>query len=366
MSSGFNHIVLPEKFGEVRELVESEFQVLQGYVNFGVPTFIIAQGATKIPFRNLVEKMNVKGYIPKLKKMNDALIIGVIKKPVIKPSRWEYNLLLFLATVISVSFSGYSASINPVLIELQGGSNVLIQTIIFVAAVFAIIGLHELGHLTASLLRGKEVTFPYFIPGFPPLGTFGAIIRLKEPLINKDEMFDIGSSGPIVGFIVTFIIAMIGLQEGFSFTVSLSHLESLTAKYPGSIGGITFLPLLVQGLLSFKTVPPGHILILGPLAFTATIGAFITFLNLLPASQLDGGWISLSVLGEKWHRILSWASVLVLFLLGYWFMALLIYFMIRSRSVRAAPLDEVSPLSTSRKGLAVLCLAIFILCITIL
>jgi len=349
-----------ERFDDIQKLVQSEFNIIQGYIDFGIPSFIIAKGPTKKPFRNLVQKMKVQGYIPKLKKSGETLIIRVINRPTVKPSRWEINLSLFLITAVSVLYSGYLASTNPVLNELQSVSNVVLQTIMFCGAVFAIIGLHEFGHLIASVLRGKEVTLPYFIPGIPPIGTFGAVIMQKEPPINRDEIFDVGSSGPIVGFIITAIIAFIGLQEGFSFTVSNTLLESLIDKYPGAIGGIS-LPILLQSFISLRPVMPDHTLILGPLAYTAYVGTFLTFLNLLPAWQLDGGWISLSVLGEKWHRILSWASVFFLFLFGAWFMAFFILYGL-SRSGRMSPLDEVSPLSSSRKLIAVVCLIIFILC----
>jgi membrane-associated protease RseP (regulator of RpoE activity) len=352
-----------EAFDEIQKLVQSEFNVIQGYIDFGIPTFIIAKAPTKEPFRNLVKKMKVKGYIPKLKKSGETLVIRVKTRPSIKPSRWEVNLLLFLITVVSVLYSGYLASTNPVLNEIQGGSNIILQTIIFCGAVFAIVGLHEFGHLIASLLRGKDVTLPYFIPGLPPIGTFGAVIMQKEPLINRDEMFDVGSSGPIVGFIITAIIAFIGLQEGFSFTVSNTVLESLIEKYPGAIGGVS-LPILLQSFISLRPIMPDHTLILGPLAYTAYVGAFLTYINLLPAWQLDGGWISLSVLGEKWHRILSWVSVVFLALFGAWLMALLIFLGMR-QNVRATPLDEMSPLSNSRKLMAVVCLIIFILCFSV-
>jgi membrane-associated protease RseP (regulator of RpoE activity) len=308
--------------------------------------------------------MKEKSYIPNLRKINGNLIIRVFPRPIIKRSRWEINLALFLATLVSISYSGWLANSNPVLNELQGGTNVALQTIIFASAIFAIIGLHEFGHLIVSILRGKEVTLPYFIPGLPPLGTFGAVILQKEPHTNRDEMFDVGASGPIVGFFISVIIAIIGLQRGFSFVVTEEQLKYFAQKYQASFMPIN-LPLIMNFLISLVYGRPGGLMLyVGPIAETAYVGLLITFINLLPAWQLDGGWISLSVFGEKWHRILSWISIIVMIFLGYWLMALLILFGM-GRSGKVGPLDDVSPLSRSRKAFAALLLAILILCVAL-
>jgi len=177
-------------------------------------------------------------------------------------------------------------------------------------------------------------------------------------------MFDLGSSGPIVGFLVSVIITIIGLLPGFSFTVSEAQLGYFAQKYPEISFTYIAPPLIMNFLTSIiNPSPEGFILYIGPIAFTAYIGLLITFINLLPTWQLDGGWVSLSVLGEKWQKILSWISILILFLLGYWLMAMLVLFgMWRSRAIM--PLDNVSGLSTSRKLLSIVLLAILILSAT--
>ena len=87
----------------------------------------------------------------------------------------------------------------------------------------------------------------------------------------------------------------------------------------------------------------------------------ITFLNLLPAWQLDGGHMARTLLGPKMHRYATYGSMAILVLLNYWVMAMLIFIM-SSRSPSASPLDDISPLSRNRKlayigiiGLAILC-----------
>lgn len=357
-----------EFFDEFKRTVEEEFAVLSSYIELGTPTFIISTTETKKPFKRLATKMKHRGYLPVLRRENGRLILRVIPKPVTKPARVSINIILFMVTLVTVSVSAFFLCMDPIYSnELAPGVNIYLETILVTASVFAIIGLHEFGHFLSCKLRGLEATLPYFIPGIPllsPLGTFGAVIIQREPTTNRDEMFDLGSSGPIFGFLVSVIVTIIGLQRGFSFTVSETQLEYFAQKYPQ----ISFTYITPPIIMSFLTsilhpYPEGFTLYIGPVAFTAYIGLLITFINLLPTWQLDGGWVSLSVLGEKWQNILSWISVLMLFFLGYWFMAMLVLFgMWKSRAV--LPLDNVSSLSSSRKLLSIVLLSVLILSAT--
>ncbi len=84
------------------------------------------------------------------------------------------------------------------------------------------------------------------------------------------------------------------------------------------------------------------------LYFPYSFGFFVTFINLLPAGQLDGGHIANSAVSPKVHRILTFASVIVMLFTGLWLMALLVL-LLYSRAPSLRPLDDVSPLSNSRK-----------------
>ena len=56
--------------------------------------------------------------------------------------------------------------------------------------------------------------------------------------------------------------------------------------------------------------------IMSPILFAAWLGFLITFLNLLPAWQLDGGHMARALFGKKWHQIATYASMGVLAVLG--------------------------------------------------
>jgi membrane-associated protease RseP (regulator of RpoE activity) len=100
---------------------------------------------------------------------------------------------------------------------------------------------------------------------------------------------------------------------------------------------------------------------MSPIMFAAWLGFLITFLNLLPAWQLDGGHMSRVILGQKWHKIATYASMGVLVLLNYWMMAIFIL-ILSSRSKDARPLDDISPLSKNRKIVYIGVIILAILC----
>jgi Zn-dependent protease len=89
-------------------------------------------------------------------------------------------------------------------------------------------------------------------------------------------------------------------------------------------------------------------IVLSPLGFATWLGFIITFLNLLPAWQLDGGHIARAVLGREKHRITTTISIIVLILLGFWLMALLLI-ILSMRRMEMRLLDDVTPLSKGRK-----------------
>ncbi|MEM2440203.1 MAG: site-2 protease family protein [Candidatus Bathyarchaeia archaeon] len=97
---------------------------------------------------------------------------------------------------------------------------------------------------------------------------------------------------------------------------------------------------------------------LHPVAFAGWVGLFVTMLNLMPASMLDGGHVARSLFGEKIRAVLTVLSIAFLAIVS-WPMAFFVMFMSMFR--HPGPLDDVSELSTGRKLLVVVLVGIFIL-----
>ena len=85
---------------------------------------------------------------------------------------------------------------------------------LYALSLFLILGAHEFGHYFAGVKNGVRTTLPLFIPAPPGLfllGTFGAMIVIKDPIPNRRVLMEIGVAGPIAGFIVAVPTLIIGI-----------------------------------------------------------------------------------------------------------------------------------------------------------
>jgi membrane-associated protease RseP (regulator of RpoE activity) len=228
------------------------------------------------------------------------------------------------------------------------------------ATILAILGAHELGHYIACRFYNVDASLPFFLPAPVLTGTLGAFIRIREPIPSKRILFDIGVAGPFAGFAVALPALLIGL--------SLSRVVPIPPDFTGlSLGE----PLLFRGAswLLWGTAPDGYSLNLHPMAFAAWFGLLATALNLIPIGQLDGGHISYAVLGRR-STIVTKASVASALVLTYFSRSWLVWtglmvVMIAVYGADHPPLrDEDVALDRGRVWLALLALAVLILCFT--
>jgi len=367
----------------IRSIVSTQFQVRDAFLDpNGVPTFLVDADATKDKFMHLVEQLRPEGLIAAIRGTADTLTIKVFQKPQVKQSRRTINLGLFLATVVSVTVAGYflwTGGLGPQTLQAQyneiilPGASPYLEAGVFAAGLLAIIGLHEFGHKAATVVHGLEASFPYFIPGPPPIGTFGALISLKGPPTNRDQLFDLGLSGPVVGFIVTMVVGTISMLFGPALTpAKLSQLttwDSTCSTYlqvTSCFSNVSFpaQPLILVLLSNLTGFINPNVIYDQQLFFAAQIGALLTFLNVVPAWQLDGGHISRAVFGPGGHRIATVIGLGLLLISGFWAFAILILVMMsftRRGFAGVEPLDDVSPVSNSRKILYLVGIAMLVL-----
>lgn len=333
-------------FEQITTLVSAEFQVEEALMEHNVPTYYLKQPQeTKQAFLKLLKNLEKLNLIAILRKSGERIVLKIIPKSPVKPSNILINWMLFFATIATTFLTGYLISpdvINP----LIGGAS-------FTIAMLAVLGTHEMGHKITANKKGMEATLPYFIPGLPPLGTFGAVIMQKSLPPNRDALFDVGADGPIVGFIIATIVSAVGLA-----------IQVPSPLVPANPVGAPFLWILLEmglnGLGLIPQPPAGGILLLHPFAFAGWVGIVVTMLNLLPVGQLDGGHVLRSFGGEKLRLVLTALSLLYLIVLKVYLMAFLVIFLSIYR--HPGPLDDVSSLSTSRKFLGFVLIIIFVLC----
>ncbi|MGD0176527.1 MAG: site-2 protease family protein [Candidatus Bathyarchaeia archaeon] len=357
-------------FGSLRNMVEYRFTLRDAYVDVqGLPTFIVVQEPMKDKFRELLHDLSNHNLMAKIRRIDDKLVISIFPKPNLGKPRRVINLVLFVATVLTVGIASSALvfNVDPRLnAALFANSNLNMQVVILGVSILGIIGIHELGHVVAVRHHGMDATLPYFVPVPPPfpIGTLGAVISLRGPPANRDQLFDLGFSGPLAGFLATIGVGIFAILT--APIIAEQEASSLIAANLLSSSPWPHTPLFLELLseLSLRTVPAGHILVLTQVAFAAEVGALITFLNILPIWQLDGGHISRATFGNQGHKFTALVGLGVLLLAGYWgFALILLVFMFVSRRPLEGvePLDDVSPLSNTRKALFALALGMLVL-----
>jgi len=357
----------------VKSIVASQFQVKDAFLDpYGIPTILVSAEPTREKFRNVAEQLRTQNLLGAIRATGDTLTIKAFQRPQIKPSRRTINLALFIATVVSVTVAGYllwtGAFGGPLYQQLNQiispGANAYVEAGSFAAGLMTIIGLHEFGHKAATRHHHLDATLPYFIPGPPPIGTFGALIALKGPPANRDQLFDLGLSGPVVGFVVTIVVTMLAMFFGPPLTQTKADQLNAWSAACNCPGGFPASPLLLVLLGNLQAYINPNVLLEPQLVNAAQVGALLTFLNIVPAWQLDGGHISRAVFGPDGHRIATYVGLGILLLAGFWPFALLVIVMMgfSGRGVRGVePLDDVSPVSNSRKILYLLGVAMLVL-----
>ena len=349
---------------DIISIVNSIFQVSDFTKTEFSLEFKIEDVDFKSKFEGLARRLEDMRYVCKLEKMEEGGLYVIIQKfSPKKQRRWmstSWTPRILFAIVISfVMIDGYyrTSGTNSI-IEI---GDPLEMAVVYTLSLLGILGVHELGHIIAAKAHGLKTTWPYFIPGLPIIGipTFGAFIQSKGLTINREILFDVAIAGPIAGLVIAIIVSIYG-----AYTAPVLDPEIAAGLFEESrlMEWNQGEPLLMTASLAlFGKGGAGYEVIMTPVMFAAWIGFLITFLNLLPAWQLDGGHMARTLLGVKLHRYATYGSMAILVLLNYWLMALLILFL-SSRNPSASPLDDVSPLSRNRKlaylgiiVLAVLC-----------
>jgi membrane-associated protease RseP (regulator of RpoE activity) len=288
------------------------------------------------------------------------------------------NLALFLATLATTLWAGFGLS--PLAASAPTLANVLRGGLPFAASLVLILFSHEMGHYVLARRYGVRATLPYFIPVPFGAGTLGAVIRMRSAIPSRRATLDIGAAGPIAGFVVAVPLLLLGLALSEVRDVGVSPAGSALASpfsllravlegrplAPEATGFHFFGESLVTWGARWVVVgalPPGHDVILHPVAFAAWIGLLVTALNLVPAGQLDGGHVIYALLGRRRAFLVARLVALGLLAAGiFWSWNWLVWWLLTRFVIglRHPPALVEEPLGGSRKAIAWLSLALFV------
>jgi len=289
--------------------------------------------------------------------------------------RWALHAILFLATLLTTTFAGavIAGAIpydNP--FDLFTGAypvppafaRAWTQGLIFSLPLLAILLCHELGHFLTARWYLLDVSPPYFIP--VPLvpsfiGTMGAFIRLRTVVADRRQLFDVGVAGPLAGFVVALPVLWVGLLRSHPLP-GHGDLTGMLLAVGGETAGLgdSLITLALRRLI----YPGAPTLLLDPLAFAGWVGMFVTMLNLLPISQLDGGHVLYAALPRWQSRIALAFWLLIVALSWYWrgwlVWGVLVLALSRGRLSHPPVLDAYRPMPASRWRLSWATLALFV------
>lgn len=233
-----------------------------------------------------------------------------------RPERWLWHGALLVLTIICtlgagaiimgrwapVIRPGLGGAITGVLefgeFFVRGGWRLLLPGWEFALPLLGILLVHELGHYVTARRYAIDVSPPYFLPVPPtlsPIGGLGAFIRLRSPVYDRRQLLDVGAAGPLAGFIVAVAVLLWGYQLSHRLAIPMADAPSMVrlAGQPIMIG-----ESLITRALRDWVIPGSGPVVLSPEAFAGWVGMFITGLNLLPLSQLDGGHVLYGMIGR--------------------------------------------------------------------
>ncbi len=358
----FNSPVVPlEKVEAMRREVAHLFAVSD--TTLDVPF----KGAVRFRGRFLVDSADcfdelraifeAHGFTPFVREEDGRL--AIIAEPgvhVAAPSNGYINLVLFLVTIMATLVTGafYDArSVDEVWHFWNGWP--------FALSIMLILGAHEMGHYIMARYHKVPVTLPYFIPLpiISPIGTMGAVIRMKGPIKNRRALHDIGVAGPLAGLVFAIPILLYGLYTSDVGPISpTGMMEGNSLLYAGA-------KVLVFG----RFLPNGtEDVYLNQMAWAGWVGLLVTAMNLMPLGQLDGGHVTYTLLGDRAKNLFAPIMAGLIGLAVFSFLVdntmtwvLWIFLLFFLGRIHAEPLDDVTPLDTKRRWIAIFTLVVFVL-----
>jgi membrane-associated protease RseP (regulator of RpoE activity) len=222
------------------------------------------------------------------------------------------------------------------------------------AAILGSAAAHDVAHRVAAGRYGVRLSPPLFLPN-TSVGTLGSITRIRSLVPDKDALFDIAASGPLVGGAVALGCFVVGL----SYTLAGAADPSFVPLPEPLVQSSLLLGGVVKQLL-------GSDARVHPLLLGGWLALLTTALNSLPIGTSDGGRIMQTLVPRGRKQA---ASLLVLVSLGLGVVAPrlgftwgLITVLLQNGSERNVR-DQFTPVSALRRatGIALIVLSLLIL-----
>lgn len=238
------------------------------------------------------------------------------------------QLVLFLVTVLTTTLAGSELVYGKSILSGDYSWDDFFQGMNYSLPFLFILSVHEFGHYLTARYHRVRASLPYYIPFYLPIifpfsiGTFGALIRLREQVPSLKKNFDIGIAGPLAGFVAAMIVLVWGFTHlpppEYIFTIHPDY-EKFGMDYaqfvyqPGylqggfdiTIGNNLLFEAMSTLLADPTRMPNAHEIIHYPWLLAGYLSLVFTALNLMPIGQLDGGHVTYGLFGTKGHRLIA-------------------------------------------------------------
>lgn len=240
---------------------------------------------------------------------------------------WGGHLLLFLITLLTTTLAGMEWGLGLYFPydRLPSGQQWM-AGLTFSLPFLGILTVHEFGHYFTARYHRLRVSLPYYIPMWffgwgLSIGTMGAFIRISSFIRTRRQFFDVGASGPLLGFLCILPV----LYYGFTHLPPPSHVFDIHPEYRAygqdyaqhvyasdmdlRMGSNLLMDLFARYVAPDPSwVPNDHEIFHNPWLLAGYLACFFTALNLLPIGQLDGGHVAYALLGRRRARYVAHIS----------------------------------------------------------
>jgi len=339
----------------VRNVVARHFPVYETRMTPQAVRFLVTVDPATMDerFDALRLELVPQNYIPFLTREGGEHLITIQRRPEQRFVGVQVNLVLLVLTVLTTTWAGAVNWAGYDGIDWLSAEAFAKGSVFFTLPLMAILGIHEMGHYVMAKRYKVRASLPFFLPAPGTfLGTFGAMISMRDPMPSRKALIDIGAAGPVLGLLTAIPITLLGL--------ALMTVDPRPAPLNSGGAVVIELPFLYQILGWFLPIPQDTIL--HPTAFAGWVGLFVTALNLLPAGQLDGGHVARAVLGDH-GKYLSYAAIALMFGLGLFYFGWMIIalFILLLGSRHPPPLNDLTRLDGKRQLLAGAAAAVLLL-----
>ena len=254
-------------------------------------------------------------------------------------------VLLSLASVATTVNVMGGELFNAALLEAKFDPSQIENAIPGSIAALSVLVAHEVAHRIAAAQQKIDLAPPIPIPaGLGLLGSFGCITRFKSIVPDREILANVAVSGPLVGSGLSLVLMLAGI---LLTATGQGGVELETQSFRESfLVGLTGQLLFGDRLFTAETLDCNPVFIAG------WAGLIINAINCIPAGELDGGRIFLSLFGRQAAAVMSIFSFIMLSV-GSFVNGLALFWLLLVLTIQRGPTvpcqEEISDLEGNKK-----------------